>query len=273
MKSAARYTLLAYGITWVGVLPLVLGGLGVLTPGPPAYWHAVGAAGPVLAAFIMRRSADTGFRFRDLYRRQSAGGLGRPWSALLVATPVLLLGLALLATLAVDGSLDALAPARPLVTSAWLANLLIASVLYGFGEEPGWRGWLLPHFQRRHGPVVATVLVAVIWAAWHTPFFAYRFDFDGVGTVIGFFIGMLAGAFWLTFVFNSTGGSVLVVSLWHMAWNAANLVALPSATAVMVLNVLMVALGYGVLLVFGRRGLTVAGSVVAMPPNPLLRNT
>lgn len=269
MNRTARYTLLAYGITWVGVLPLVLEGLGVLSPGPPPYWHAVGALGPVLAAFIVRRSVDSRFHVRDLYRRQGSHRVGPGWRAVFVLSPVLLLGFALAGTLAIDGSLNVLTPAERLRTPAWIADLLIASVLYGFGEEPGWRGWLLPRFQGRHGPVVATVLVAVIWAAWHAPFFAYRFSFGGAGTIAGFFVGLLAGAFWLTFVFNSTGGSVLAVCLWHMLWNAANMMVMPSGTAVAVLNGLMIVLGYGVLLVFGRRGL-VAGPV---RPQPSLRAT
>jgi len=269
MDRTARYTLLAYGITWVGVLPLVLEGLGVLSPGPPPYWHAVGASGPVLAAYIVRRSADSRFRVRDLYRRQGSPHVGQAWRAVLVLSPMLLLGIALLATLAIDGSLSALTRADRAGSAVWIADLLIASVLYGFGEEPGWRGWLLPRFEGRYGAVVATVLVAVIWAAWHAPFFAYRFDFGGAGTIAGFFVGLLAGAFWLTFVFNSTGGSVLAVCLWHMLWNAANMVVMPSSNAVAVLNGLMILLGYGVLLVFGRRGL------IAGPgrPQPSLRGT
>jgi hypothetical protein len=73
-------------------------------------------------------------------------------------------------------------------------------------------------------------------------------------------VGLLAGAFWLTFLFNSTGGSVKIVATWHVMWNVANLaLAAVSSLSVAVLNALMMVLGFGVVLAWGRRGLTVAG--------------
>jgi membrane protease YdiL (CAAX protease family) len=140
-------------------------------------------------------------------------------------------------------------------SSSWWVSLLVGSLLYGLGEEPGWRGWLQPRLQERHTPVVATLILAPIWAAWHTPFFFYRFDFEGPITILGFFVGLLAGAFWLAFLWNSTS-SVKVVAAWHVLWNVANIaLAAVSDTAVGVLNGLMMALGFGVAAVWGRRGL------------------
>jgi membrane protease YdiL (CAAX protease family) len=142
----------------------------------------------------------------------------------------------------------------------WWLDVAIGSVLYGLGEEPGWRGWLLPCLQRRHTAVGATLLLMPIWAAWHMPFFFYRFHFDGFGTVVGFLVALLAGAFWLTFLFNSTGGSVKVVAAWHVLWNVANLaLAAVSATAVGILNALMMVLGFGIVVIFGRGGLSLPG--------------
>jgi hypothetical protein len=40
--------------------------------------------------------------------------------------------------------------------------------------------------------------------------------------VVGFFVGLMAGAVWLTFLLNSSGGSILIVALWHLAWNLVN---------------------------------------------------
>jgi hypothetical protein len=93
--------------------------------------------------------------------------------------------------------------------------------------------------------------------AWHTPFFFYRFDFEGPVTIVGFFVGLLAGAFWLAFLYNSTS-SVWIVAVWHVLWNVANIaLAVVSATAVGILNGIMMALGVGVAAVWGRRGLEV----------------
>jgi hypothetical protein len=37
--------------------------------------------------------------------------------------------------------------------------------------------------------------------------------------MVGFFLALLGGAFVLTWIFNRTGGSVLLVALWHASFN------------------------------------------------------
>jgi len=47
-----------------------------------------------------------------------------------------------------------------------------------------------------------------------------------VGQVIGFFIGLFAGAIWLTFLYNSTGGNIFIVAAWHTIWSIMNILGL-----------------------------------------------
>lgn len=68
--------------------------------------------------------------------------------------------------------------------------------------------------------------------------------------IVGFFVSLFAGALWLTFLYNSSGGSVMAVAIWHAGWNVANLAAPAfSPPTIEVLNGLMMVLGFGVLLV------------------------
>jgi uncharacterized protein len=46
---------------------------------------------------------------------------------------------------------------------------MISSVAHALGEEIGWRGFLAPHLVRRFGFTPGTILLGVIWAAWHMP--------------------------------------------------------------------------------------------------------
>lgn len=96
---------------------------------------------------------------------------------------------------------------------AWVVGLLLSSVAYGFGEETGWRGFALPGLQRDRSALSATLILTAFWALWHAPFFFYRYEF-GLGQIVGFFLGLLAGAIWLTCLYNATGGSVLMVAIW-----------------------------------------------------------
>ena len=241
-----RYVLLAFGITWLGVSPLVLAAWGVLPPLPP-WLHGLGALGPVVAAALCGRG-------RKVYQPAGPSALSRFWIGASLATPIVLAALALMAHAWRGGPI--LAPLRQAAADPeWTVGLAVGSLLYGLGEEPGWRGWLQPYLQERYPAVTATLFVTVIWGVWHAPFFVYRFDFDGPATVVGFFLRIAAGAFWLAFLYNSTS-SVQVVAAWHVLWNVANItLAAISATAVGVLNGLMIALGLGIAALFGRRGL------------------
>lgn len=47
--------------------------------------------------------------------------------------------------------------------------LLFVTLIPGFGEEFGWRGYLLPRLMHRMTPRKAVLLHALIWWAWHLP--------------------------------------------------------------------------------------------------------
>lgn len=109
---------------------------------------------------------------------------------------------------------------HPVSLLAWVMPLLF----YGFGEEGGWRGYALPALQARYSAFKSTLILSVIWICWHIPSFFYRYDLKGMA-YIGFVLGIFAGAIWLTFLFNYTRGSILAVSLWHLAFNAVSMMA------------------------------------------------
>ena len=91
------------------------------------------------------------------------------------------------------------------------------AILITFGEETGWRGYTLPLLQRRHGAVVAALLVAPIWVVWHLPYFftvaTYR-DFPPA-RYIGFAFSISCDSIVLTWLYNGTGGSILACAIWH----------------------------------------------------------
>lgn len=47
--------------------------------------------------------------------------------------------------------------------------LLLQLLTSGLGEEPGWRGFLLPRLQDRFTPVRTVWLLGLAWAVWHYP--------------------------------------------------------------------------------------------------------
>lgn len=48
-------------------------------------------------------------------------------------------------------------------------GLLVIPLIPAFGEELGWRGYMLPHIARRMSTRKAVVLHGIIWFVWHWP--------------------------------------------------------------------------------------------------------
>ena len=54
----------------------------------------------------------------------------------------------------------------------YLGSFVLALVLGGpLLEEGGWRGFALPRMERLYGPLLASVILGVMWALWHLPEF------------------------------------------------------------------------------------------------------
>jgi membrane protease YdiL (CAAX protease family) len=95
--------------------------------------------------------------------------------------------------------------------------LVLWVLTFGFGEETGWRGFALPHLQRGNSALAASVILWVMWVIWHIPSFFYLETYMklGLGMLPMFALGVLAGAIALTWLYNTTNGSILMVALWH----------------------------------------------------------
>ncbi|SCL16038.1 CAAX protease self-immunity [Micromonospora inyonensis] len=138
-------------------------------------------------------------------------------------------------------------------TAAGALPVLAALVLVnGLGEEAGWLGFLQERLQRRFGPTRAALLTALVWAGWHAPLFVILESFRGFDlvTLVGFFLGMAAGALVLAYVYNRAGGSVIAAACWHAGYNLASatpaaqgLVAAVVTTGVMTAAVILLVAG------------------------------
>lgn len=86
------------------------------------------------------------------------------------------------------------------------------------GEELAWRGFVLPHLQARDNALLSSLLLGAIWGLWHLPKFWATGDIVGIAFAIGHNIAV---AVLYTWVYNSTAGSLLLVTLLHAAYNTA----------------------------------------------------
>lgn len=84
------------------------------------------------------------------------------------------------------------------------------------GEEIGWRGYVLPRLQAKHSALAAALTTGVIWGLWHIPKLLTHWDW---GYFALFMLDTIAKAVFLAWMYNRTGGSLLLVAMAHAAWN------------------------------------------------------
>ena len=138
--------------------------------------------------------------------------VGWTWWLVAVGTPLAVLAVAAVANVAIWG-----APIPVLATMAWSQLALGAAVRFvnpldgPLGEEPGWRGYALPQLQAQRSPLVSGLVLAVLVALWHLPLVA-----SGMLAPVGLPI-TFAITFVYVWLFNRTGGSVLMTMVFHIA--------------------------------------------------------
>lgn len=97
------------------------------------------------------------------------------------------------------------------------------------GEEIGWRGFLLAGLLRRHSPLVATLVVAAAWAAWHSPLYLAGMPSDG-RSFLAFAAWVVPLSFLLTWLWLRTR-SAWLATVMHGAANLGAALVFPLADA------------------------------------------
>jgi len=87
------------------------------------------------------------------------------------------------------------------------------------GEELGWRGFALPRLLKQYDALKASLILGVLWGIWHLPaVLCSGLPQQGV-SILAFILGGVALSILSTWLYNSTGGSVLITAMLHLTTN------------------------------------------------------
>ena len=87
------------------------------------------------------------------------------------------------------------------------------------GEEIGWRGYALPRLTHRLGLGGASVVLGVIWACWHLPFF-FMPATDTFGQSFAVYLAQVTAiSVAMAWLYWRTNGSLFMTMLLHAAVN------------------------------------------------------
>ena len=224
-REVLLFGLLAYGLAWAWSGFWLLPYLGNLLTQPTTPTDLVDRLGavavlptmlaPLMAALIMRL-------FVSKEGLKGSLGLLRSWEYYLAA----LVGPAVFAT-AVVSIVQALGFGEFSWSGAsWFVYLMLMVsalpvTLFTFGEEYGWRGYLLPRLLPL-GEIRATLLVGLIWGVWHLPLLLAGLNYPGVNVwlaLLVFLFVTVALSFAYTWFYVASSGSVLIAAVLHSSFN------------------------------------------------------
>ncbi len=221
----------AYALAWLPFAVPILAARGlILLPAPETVFLTLATLGIGLAGVGMAAWESGGAGVRSLLGQILRWRVRPIWYVAAVLVPALFPAGAFLLGLALGN------PPTPTASpQVWLSIplVLVAFLVPALLEEIGWRGYALPRLQRLLGRLLASVVLGVIWAGVHLPLWLLPdFGFASQSVTV-YFVQVVAISVVLAWLYNATGGSLLLTGLahaavngWPMPWNAA-LQALP----------------------------------------------
>jgi membrane protease YdiL (CAAX protease family) len=209
------FFVLTYALAWIIESPLVFLRDSITDAQGQLFYilsaNVVSVVAIVLTAIVLGRGA-----LRKLLGRLLIWRVNPLWYLVVVLGPVALAGGVVGLNTLLGG--PALSLGMPILGVAFF---LAFSIFPGsaLGEEIGWRGYALPRLQAGRSALSASLLLAPIWASWHLPLWLTGKPTSTPTFYAAFVVSAIALSVILTWVYNSTGGSLLMVVLLHATMN------------------------------------------------------
>jgi membrane protease YdiL (CAAX protease family) len=170
--------------------------------------------GPFIAAVLILAITKGRSGLAELLRRMTSWRGGWIWLLIAPSLVLLYLILAFAVNLLLGASISQTAH-----LSSFGPTFLTLLLLGGLWEEPGWTGFALPLLQERNasrplGLLKASLIMGLIRAGWHLPLMI-----SGAIPWFDVVFFSMAFQFLISWLFNRTGGSVLIPMLFHLTSN------------------------------------------------------
>jgi membrane protease YdiL (CAAX protease family) len=247
--TVISYFVIAYAFSWAIWIPMALAGMRIYQ-GSAWPSHIPGVFGPLVAAFVMSAVVGGWAAVKDLLSRMARWRVAPRWY-LVALSPLLFFAIAAVAMAATGSGWPDLGElgkftSLPVVAAPvmWLLLLVV-----GFPEETGWRGFAVPEMLKTRSFLSTALVIGLLWAIWHIPSLFLIESYRQMGIVMfpTLTIGLVCGSIFLAWLYRASGGSVLMVAMWHGTYNlvsgtaaAHGLVAAVVTTGVMAWAVLIV---------------------------------
>ena len=231
-----KFFTLTFLLSWLIWIPLAMSHFGIgpfhIPEATSNIVRLLGVLMPAVSALTLTAVTGGNRAVGDLWARLFLWRVNwKWWLAATLGQPALLVLAGIIYNWVSKGS--KISP-QPLVSgSAFLVNVIML-LMATLGEEIGWRGAALPGLQSRSSALKSSVILGLLWALWHIPFWLLLDTFDqfGVPYLLLNFLFVLPLTFYITWLFNHSQQSILLAVMLHVTFNIVNTVLLPITTEV-----------------------------------------
>ena len=218
-RPLLAFFLIAFGFSWFFWLFDVLNSLQVIQlPFSYMVFFAIGANGPLVAALVMSWRLGGWAEVKRLIRSGFNLHMKFIWWFLIFLIPIVISAVCLWINVSQNGfQFDNSLLVQPLLI---IPNFFIMFFIGGsVQEEFGWRGFALPRLLKAWNPLVASLVLGLIWGMWHLPLFFIQ----GTGQYympMGIFLVMtIAFTLLFTWFYLRTGDNLFSALLFHTTLN------------------------------------------------------
>jgi uncharacterized protein len=235
LHPAASYFVLAFAISWSGIL-VVVGPTHILATKAvfdSLVWVPPLLAGPCVAGLVVTAAVGGRQGLRSLGARLVRGRVGARWYAVaLVTAPVYYLAVSFALSLVSRAYLPAI------VTTDDRAGMVVRGFVVGISaglfEELGWTGVAVPALLRRRGAIATGLIVGSLWGGWHiVPKLLGERAFDMVDAIpidlLSTIVSLTGFRILMVWVYERTE-SVLIAILMHASLTAGMFLVQPAVT-------------------------------------------
>lgn len=216
MRSLFKFFLLTYIVSWSLWISAA-----VILPGAAGFGaisgvlYMLGVFAPAIVALVLTARAEGRPGTFVLLRRTIKWSVAVRWYVFAIAYMVVIKLTAALLLRVATGTWPVFGNEAVYI----MAIAIVFSTPVQSGEEIGWRGYALPRLSDRLGLSSASLILGVIWACWHLPFFFISGTDKSGQSFPVYLLDVTALSVAMAWLYWRTNGSLLLTMLMHAAVN------------------------------------------------------
>lgn len=197
---------------------IIFGGINMtFFPSSANYMFILPQFAPMSAAILVIAILYGKSGVYDLMRMVSFRNINVKWSFVAMFIPIIVCGISYILLFVIVETKQTITTEfnRP----PWnYALCMLFAVLGSYGEELGWRGFMLPQLQKKHSRFISSLIVGFLWGLWHFKFHSGILVF----TLYTFLV--IEFSLIISWLYSKTKGNIISAIIFHTAVNLCSLV-------------------------------------------------